>query len=351
MTIPARHCLSAPPSRLPLVRLLLCWLLLLPVAAWAGDGSAPGTGPHVAPMGGGAFDPTYLLDAGRADEALRVLTPQANGNNAAALNYLGRVYFALEDWDSAARYCERAVQLEPRNAIYQLWLGRSYGEKARVANAMLAYPLARKSVAAFTAAHALDRQNMAIAHDLAEYYAEAPLIVGGGVNKARALAAELAPEHPSDAAWVRATVDSDAGHYEEAEHEYTEEIHLAHGSAVSYLDLAHFLKGRKSWDRVQQTVERAMQSPQIHPADRYNAAELLLKAHRNLDEAARLLRAYMQDGHTQEEAPVFRAHFLLGEILLSNGDAGQAAAEYKAALGLASSFRPAAEALRRLDKR
>jgi tetratricopeptide (TPR) repeat protein len=338
MTIPGRPRNSAPRSRLPL-RLLLCWLLvcwlLLPAAAWAGDGADP---------------PTDLLIAGRADEAVRMLTPQATGNNAAAYNSLGRVYFALEYWDNAVRNCERAVQLEPRNAIYQLWLGRSYGEKANVSSAVLAFPLARKTVAAIATAHSLDRQNMAIAHDLAEYYANAPLVVGGGASKALALAAELAPEHPSDAAWVRAMVAANAGRHEEAEREYTEEIRLAHGSAVSYLDLAHFLKGRKDWDRVQQTVERAMHSAEVHPADRYNAAELLLKARRNLDEAARLLRIYLQDGHSEEEAPVFRAHYLLGEVLQNDGDPSQAAAEYKAALGLASSYRPAAEALRRLEK-
>jgi len=343
MTIPARLPDSASRSRL-----LLCWLLvcglLLPAAAWAGTS----TGNAALPATG--TGPAELLAAGRADEALRVLTPQATDHNAAAYNLLGRVYFALEDWDNAARNCERAVQLEPRNAIYQLWLGRSYGEKARVASAILAFPLARKTVAAFADARALDRQNLAIAHDLAEYYSDAPVIVGGGASKALALAAELAPEHPSDAAWVRAMVDANAGHFEEAEHEYSEEIRLAHGSALSYLDLAHFLKGRKSWDRVQQTVERAMHSTEIQPVDRYNAAELLLKSHRNLDEAARLLRAYMQDGHTQEGAPVFRAHYLLGEILLNTGDPSQAAAEYQAALGLASSYRPAAEALRRLEK-
>jgi tetratricopeptide (TPR) repeat protein len=318
-----------------MARLLCCLLLLLPAAAWAGD--AP------------ASNPAELLAAGRADEAIRVLTPMATGNNAAAYNLLGRVYFSLEDWDNAVRNCERAVQLEPKNAIYQLWLGRSYGEKARVASSVLAFALARKTVAAFATAHSLDRQNMAIARDLAEYYASAPQIVGGGEGKALALAAELAPEHPAEAAWVRAMVDSKAGHHEEAEREYTEEIRLTHDSAFSYLDFAHFLKGRRDWDRMQQTVDRAMHSAGIRPVDRYNAAELLLSGHRNLDEAARQLRAYIQDGHTQEEAPLFRAHYLLGEVLLYTGNPSQAAAEYKAALTLASSYRPAAEALRRLD--
>jgi tetratricopeptide (TPR) repeat protein len=356
MIIPARHRLSAPLRRLPLELLLLCGLLLLPAAAWAGDGAAAGGGAGAGnatlpAAGAGAFDPTELLNAGHADEAIRLLTPQATGNNAAAFNYLGRVYFALEDWDNAVRNCERAVQLEPRNAMYQLWLGRSYGEKANVSNLIAAFPLARKTVAAFAAAHALDGQNMAIVHDLAEYYSEAPLIVGGGIKKAFDLAAELAHEHPTDAAWVRARAAANAGHYEEAEREYTEAIRLDHDSATTYLDLAHFLRGRKSWDRFQQTVERAMQSAQIHPADRYDAAELLLRTDRNLDEAARQMRAYIQGEHTEEEDPVFRAHFLLGEILLKTGDTHQAAAEYQAALALASSYRPAAEALRRLGQR
>ena len=65
MTIPARHRNSAPCRRLPLVWLLLCsLLLLLPAAAWAGDGAgnaalpAAGAGPSVH-----AGDPAALLAA------------------------------------------------------------------------------------------------------------------------------------------------------------------------------------------------------------------------------------------------------------------------------------------------
>jgi tetratricopeptide (TPR) repeat protein len=328
MITSARLRLPSPLRRLLPGLLLGC--LLLPAAAWASG------------------NPAELLEAGRADEAIRLLTPQATGNNAVAFNYLGRVYFSLGDWDNALRNCERAAQIDPRNAIYQLWLGRSYGEKANVSNPILAFALARKTVAAFITAHSLDRQNMTIARDLAEYYSSAPAIVGGGINKALALAAELAPEHPVDAAWVRAKTASSAGHDEEAEREYTEAIRLDHDSAATCLNLAQFLRGRKNWDRFQQTVERAMQSAHIRPADRYNAAELLLKSSRDLDGAASLMRAYVQGGHTDEEAPVFRGHFLLGEIFQKTGDTNQAAAEYRAALALASSYRPASEALRRM---
>ncbi len=101
-----------PPVGRSLLGLLLGCTLLLPLAARA------------------APSPHELLDAGRADDALRMLTPQAAGNNAAAFNYLCRVYFSLGDWDNAVQHCERATQLDPGNAAFQLWLGRSYGEKA-----------------------------------------------------------------------------------------------------------------------------------------------------------------------------------------------------------------------------
>jgi len=326
-----RNCLCPMVSRL-LPRLLLLGAVLLPVAALAAAG------------------PRELLDTGRADDALRLLTSQTSSKNATAFNYLGRVYFALGDWDNAVQNCERATQIDPHNAIFQLWLGRSYGEKANAAGPLSAYMLARKTVAAFAVARSQDRENVAIARDLAEYYSTAPAIVGGGSDKALALAAELASAHPADAAWVRAMVASNQGNYEQAEHEYIEAIRFDHNSARAYLDFARFLRGRKNWERFQQTIELAIQSATIQPTDHYDVAELLLNTNRNLSVAAQQMRAYIQSGHTEESAPLFRAHFLLGQILLKSGDGAQAAAEFRAALALASSYHPAAESLRRLGQ-
>lgn len=328
-----RPCHSSPafPCRW-LSGVLFLGCLLLPAMSLA---AGPAEARHT---------PGELLDAGRVDDLLRQLTPQAVGNNAIALNYVGRAYYALHDWDNAVRYCERAAQLQPSNAMFQLWLGRSYGEKANVSSPLTAYALARKTVAAFIAAHTLDRRNRDISRDLAEYYATAPAIVGGGSDKALALAAEMSP---ADAAWVRAMVAGNSGHRDEAERQYNEAIRLDHGSASTYLDLAHYLRAKKDWDNFQRNVERAMRSPRIRPVDRYDAAELLLVTNRNLPEAERQMRAYLQS-RTEESAPAFRAHYLLGEILKKTGDSSRAAAEYQAALALASSYQPAADALRRL---
>ena len=159
------------------------------------------------------------------------------------LIYLCRAYFALEDWDNAVRNCERAVQLEPNNAIFQLWLGRSYGEKANACSVHPdAYSLARKTVAAFIVARTRwTARSIAIARDLAEYYATAPAIVGGRRRQSSRPGRRTGPR-----ASLRRRLDtwpwsrSNAGQYEQAEHEYSEAIRLDHDSASTYLDLAHY---------------------------------------------------------------------------------------------------------------
>ena len=50
-----------------------------------------------------------------------------------------------------------------------------------------------------------------------------------------------------------------------------------------------------------------------------------------------------------EDAPAFRAHYLLGQIYEKSGKKSDAIAEYKASLGLASGFAPASKALGRIQ--
>jgi TolA-binding protein len=51
-----------------------------------------------------------------------------------------------------------------------------------------------------------------------------------------------------------------------------------------------------------------------------------------------------------EEAPTFKAHYLLGTALEKQGDQQGAAEEYRAALSLAKEFSRAKEALNRLNR-
>ena len=80
----------------------------------------------------------------------------------------------MESWDEAVKYGERAVNLEPQNASYHLWLGREYGRKAGDSNPLSAASLARKARNEFERAVQLDPANVPARVDLAQYYTEAP---------------------------------------------------------------------------------------------------------------------------------------------------------------------------------
>ncbi len=293
--------------------------------------------------------PRELLAAGRADEAVQVLQDQVNRNqhDAASYNLLCRAHFMSDDWDRAISACERAVSLAPRDSMYQLWLGRVYGEKADHVSFFSAAGLAKQTRNAFERAVQLDVRNWEARVDLAEFYAEAPGLIGGGKDKAREQANALMPLNPAMAHWVLARVAEKEKQPAVAEREYRAEIAASHSGARAWLDLAGFLRHEKRFDEMEQALVNLDAGPLDHPESLMHAAGQLLRTNRNLPFAADLLRRYLKK--PVEEGPAFKAHDLLGQILEKQGDKRAAADEFRAALALAHGYTRAEENLKRLE--
>src|ERR1700730_4599978 len=151
-----------------------------------------------------ADSPQDMLAAGRVDDAIQTLKPQISHppTDAEANNLLCRAYFMLEEWDHGISACERAVNLAPQNSLYHLWLGRTYGEKADRAGFMSAAGLAKKVRSKFERAVELDPKSWEARTDLAEFYLEAPAIVGGGKDKESDQADVLASLNPAMAHYM-----------------------------------------------------------------------------------------------------------------------------------------------------
>jgi len=128
---------------------------------------------------------------------------QEHATDAVGSFYLGRTFFARQQYEQAALWLERAVVLDSRNSDYHLWLGRAYGLLARHASVLWQFPLARKTRAHFEKAVALNPDNLAARADLLEYYLKAPRSIGGGKEKAEAQAHEIAKRdlHEGLQAW------------------------------------------------------------------------------------------------------------------------------------------------------
>ncbi len=283
-----------------------------------------------------------LLSLGRMNDAISVL---ATRDDAESLHLLSRAYFATERWDDAVRYGEKAVALRPGEATYHLWLAREYGEKAAAANPVMAATLARKAKIEFEHAVQLDPTSIQARVDLAQYYTEAPVFMGGGLDKAREQATRVAQYSAAEAQLAWSRIAEKDKQYAEAESHLREAIKQARAPSSYWLELAVFYRNRGRLDDMQKAVQTALAQPNL-PAEAYfDAAGTLYLGGRDFPGAVQYLQKYLASGGLVEDAPAFRAHYLLGEIYQKMGRNSAAVAEYQASLSLASGFDRARKAL------
>ncbi len=295
-----------------------------------------------------AATPKQLLASGHVDEAIQVLQQQTRaGGDAESFNLLCRSYFMIDEWDRGISACEQARNLDPQNSNYQLWLGRVYGEKADRAGFLSAASLVKKVRTSFERAVELDPRNSEARTDLAEFYMEAPSIVGGGKDKARAQAEALLPINPGMAHLVLARIAEKDKQSADAEHEYRTAIEVTHGAANAWLHLAQFLARANRFDEMEQAVRTLEASPMDRPDALMDAAGLLFRFDRDRALAGRLLRRYLES--PVEEGPAFKAHDLLGRLLERQGDRRAAAEQFRAALALSHTYTRAQENLERVE--
>jgi tetratricopeptide (TPR) repeat protein len=298
-----------------------------------------------------ADSPSDLLAAGRVDDAITALSLQLNSapNDPASHNLLCRAYFAVGNWDRAITACEKAVSLQPNNGEYHLWLGRTYGEKADASSFISAAGLAKKVRNEFERAVQLEPDSVSARTDLAEFYLEAPGIVGGGQDKARAQSAVIAKLNPAKAHWIQGRIAEKNKDQAAAEQEYRAAIDASHGGANAWLNLALFYRKAGRLDDMHEALKKAASAPMDQPEVLVDAASTLLRANRDLPFATQLVRRYLSSS-TVEQAPQFKAHYLLGSILEKQGDKEGAAKEYQSALTLAKDYGRAREALNRINR-
>jgi len=290
-----------------------------------------------------------MLAAGRIDEAITALNGRLSSapKDAESSNLLCRSYFAMEDWDRAESACKRAVALDSNNSRFHLWLGRVYGEKADRANFLSAAGLAGKVRDEFQRAVQLDPKDVDAHLDLAEFYLEAPGIVGGGEDKAREQAKTIGTINPGREHWVYARIAEKKKDAKTAEREYRQYIELSKGDAEAWLNLAIFLRRQQRLEEMEEAIVKASRAPMPKLDVLVEAAQILSRSGRSYPFAIKLLKRYLETGPV-EGAPAFKAHYLLGQLLEKQGDKANAAEQYRASLGLARNFGMAQQALNRV---
>jgi tetratricopeptide (TPR) repeat protein len=299
-----------------------------------------------------APDAMALLRNGRADEALQVLNSrvQKAPNDAAAYSLMGRVYFQLEDWDDAIRAGEKSVALSTQEGEYHQWLGRAWGKKAEAAGPVTALNLVRKVKAEFEKAVALDPEgkNLSARVDLAEFYIEAPYVMGGDKTKAKRIAAFVMTRDSALAYYILGRLEEKQNARIRAEQEFKAAIEASGNLADYWVALASYYQRTGQLDAMETAVTKSLAAPRKDGIPLFDGGSVLLRGGRNFSGAIHMFQQYLSLDDPAEDGPAFQAHYFIGLLLEKQGDAKAAAGEYRAALALASQFRPAQQGLSRV---
>jgi tetratricopeptide (TPR) repeat protein len=292
----------------------------------------------------GANAPAYhALMEGRVGDASTMLrsTLASNPADATAHQLLCRVNYAQNEADAAIHECELAASAQNVSSTLasdnHMWLGRAYGMKARHAGLIGGFTLARKVESSFARAVELNPNNVAALSDLGEYDVAAPFIVGGGDDKAQALADRIMPRFPAAAHRLLARLADSNKDLTTAEAEFKRAVGVQ-GAPEAWIDLALFYQSHSRPDDALAAVKSALAADHTHGPVLVDAASILTESHRSPDLAERCLRDYLNSHAKSDEAPAFKVHLQLGRLLTARGDTKAASLEIAAAAALAPAF-------------
>jgi predicted Zn-dependent protease len=218
------------------------------------------------------------------------------------------------DFKKSTDYLLKVTSADPSKSEYWDWLGRAYGRRAETSMPFAAPGLASKARVAFEKAVEVDPKNLEALSDLFEYYLEAPNFLGGGYDKAMAIADKTAKLDPAEGYFEAAKLAQKRKEFDTAETHLRQAVASAPHEIGHLLALARFLanQGRtKESDAVfQQAQTVAPNAPKLW----FARADVLIKENRNLEEAKNLLQRYVKASVTVDDPPKYEARKLLKQV-------------------------------------
>jgi tetratricopeptide (TPR) repeat protein len=254
-----------------------------------------------------------LYDQTEYEESLKVLKA-IPGKDARIYALMGQNYLMTGEYKKATEVLEKAVAAEPDDSDYVMWLARSYGRRAEVANPLSVMGLASKSRQYFERAVALDPGNIEALNDLLEFYLEAPGFLGGGMEKARSTVAQISRVNPAEGQWAQSQIDEKRKQPASAEAHLRRAVEMAPMQVGRLIDLARFLSKQGRFQEAEENFARAATIAPENAKLLFVRADAYIKSHRNLDVAKDLLKRYLSSNITPEDPPKSAARKLLQQI-------------------------------------
>jgi tetratricopeptide (TPR) repeat protein len=272
-----------------------------------------------------------------------------NPVNAAAFYWLGRCYYEIRDYDRAVAQAEKSVSLEPKNSTYQEWLGRAYGGKADHDRSFF---VARKVKKQFEQAVQLDPSNITARKDLEQFCIEAPWIVGGNAEEARAQVDAITAIDPIEGHVARAMFDVESLKKPDlADSEYGQVLAAKPKTLEPYFEAVNFFETQNKIADMNAAIDAAAQVRANDPRIEYYHAVAMILGGSELPRAEQYLKSYLASTPERSDWPTHAsARNWLGRLYEAQGKPGEAAEQYRAALQLEPGRKDVQARLTKLEK-
>ena len=271
-----------------------------------------------------------------------------NPQDADAYYWLCRSYYEARDFDNAIAEGEKAVSLSPQNSDYHMWLGEAYGVKADREHSFL---LARKVKHEFEEAVRLNPRNVHARRDLAEFYAEAPWIVGGSKDGAKQQVDAVAALDPAQGHLARAQYWADQKRNDLTENECGQALSAKSSDPAADFEAADCYAALIRVPQLKSAVDAAaVLRPNDPRLGYYRGVEGVL-AGGPMGPAEQSLKSYLASTPDRSDWPSHAAaREWLGRAYEAEGKRQQAAEQYRAALQLDPQRTSASNRLKHLEQ-
>ncbi len=243
--------------------------------------------------------------------SLAVLRDARSPDDAAVFFLIGKNYFMLGEYRKATDAFQKALALAPTKSEYAHWLGRTFGRRAETSNPFAAPMYASKARQYFEQAVALDPANEEALNDLFDYYLQAPGFLGGGFDKAEAVAKRIAQRNEAEGHFAEAQLADKRKHFDSAEEQLRRAMDLAPRQVGRVLDLAKYLAKRGRIQESDAAFDKADKLAPNSPKVFFARAQAYIQEKRNLDQAKILLTKYLKSNLTPDDEPREYAQKLL----------------------------------------
>lgn len=290
-----------------------------------------------------------FIREGKFDEARAAAQARLskNKNDADAMYWIGRSYHVQDKFGDAGDWFEKAIKVEPNNAVYHLWLGNAKGDEAQNASKLRQPFLAKKVKAEFEKAVELDPTLIDAREGLVGFYSQAPGFMGGSMEKAREQAGEISKLSVYRGQLALARIARQEKDTVAEEKALKGAIAAAPDSIGSYFNLAFLYRNSRRWDDAFATYDQLMKVRPEEIVAHLGWGAVSALSGKFLDKGEKELKHFLGIATVEKQGVinVSGGHFRLGQIYEKTNRKDLAKAEYQETLRIRPGHPDARKAL------